>query len=221
MRLRLFSTTVLLNAGVAKLIGVVGLIGAVFAATVLIGSALARQNISAPAVPTASDTQSVVSIADRKIASLQDHLRQYPSDHKSATALGLAYLERARETSDPSYYTRADGILNQALAEAPEDADTLIGLGALALARHQFQDAVWWGQRAIAANDYKAAAYGVLGDAYTELGRYEDAVATFQKMIDVRPDQTSYARVSYARELHGDMKGAIAAMQAAVGAAPP
>jgi tetratricopeptide (TPR) repeat protein len=97
----------------------------------------------------------------------------------------------------------------------------LIGLGTLALARHQFQDAVSWGQRAIAANDYKAAAYGVLGDAYTELGRYEDAVATFQKMVNVRPDQTSYARVSYARELHGDMKGAIAAMQAAVGAAPP
>ena len=51
--------------------------------------------------------------------------------------------------------------------------------------------------------------------------RYEDAVATFQKMVDVRPDQTSYARVSYARELHGDLKGAMTAMQAAVNAAPP
>src|SRR6266567_294183 len=167
MRLRLFSTTVLLNAGVAKLIGVVGLIGAVFAATVLIGSALARQNISAPAVPTASDTQSVVSIADRKIASLQDHLRQYPSDHKSATALGLAYLERARATSDPSYYTRADGILNQALALSPDDPDTLVGLGTLSLARHQFQTALDWGQRAVASNPYRAASYGVIADANT------------------------------------------------------
>jgi tetratricopeptide (TPR) repeat protein len=162
-----------------------------------------------------------VSTTDRQIGVLQDRLRQQPADQKSATQLGLAYLQRARETSDPSYYTRADGILTQALTEAREDADTLIGRGTLALARHQFQDAVAWGQRAIAANDYKAAAYAVLGDAYTELGRYEDAVATFQKMVDVRPDQTSYARVSYARELHGDMKGAIAAMQTAVGAAPP
>src|SRR5205823_1611556 len=36
-----------------------------------------------------------------------------------------------------------------------------------------------------------------------------------------RPDQTSYARVSYARELHGDLKGALAAMRDAVDAAPP
>src|SRR5207247_2816773 len=98
--------------------------------------------------------------------------------------------------------------------------DTLIGLGTLALARHQFHEAVDWGTRAIATNEDKAASYGVLADAYTELGRYDDAVATLQKMVDLRPDQTSYARVSYARELHGDLTGAIAAMRQAVDAAP-
>jgi tetratricopeptide (TPR) repeat protein len=161
-----------------------------------------------------------VSATDRQIGTLQERLRQQPSDQKSATQLGLAYLQRARETSDPTYLTRADGILNQALATAPNDTDTLIGLGTLALARHQFGDAVDWGTRAIASNEYKAASYGVLGDAYTELGRYDDAVNTFQKMIDLRPDQTSYARISYARELHGDMPGAIAAMKSALEAAP-
>src|SRR5579859_3216261 len=39
-------------------------------------------------------------------------------------------------------------------------------------------------------------------------------------MVDLRPDQTSYARVSYARELHADLSGAIKAMQAAVDSAP-
>jgi len=198
---------------------------ALFGAALLASTAITRQvqQVSRGATAAASTSDVVpggVSTTDRQIGALQERLRQQPADQKSATQLGLAYLQRARETSDPSYYTRADGILTQALTGAPEDADTLIGLGTLALARHQFQDALNWGQRAIAANDYKAAAYGVLGDAYTELGRYEDAVTTFQKMVDVRPDQTSYARVSYARELHGDMKGAIAAMQAAVSAAP-
>jgi tetratricopeptide (TPR) repeat protein len=193
-----------------------------FGAALLASAAITRQvNRATPAPARVSDVvPGGVSAADRQIGVLQDRLRQQPADQKSATQLGLAYLQRARESSDPSYYTRADGILNQALTEMPEDPDTLIGLGTLALARHQFQDAVTWGQRAIAANDYKAAAYGVLGDAYTELGRYEDAVTTFQKMVDLRPDQTSYARVSYARELHGDMTGAIAAMQAALDAAP-
>jgi tetratricopeptide (TPR) repeat protein len=162
-----------------------------------------------------------VSPTDRQIGTLQERLRETPADQRSATQLGLAYLQRARESSDPSYYTRADGILRQTLAAAPADADTLIGLGTLALARHQFQDAVDWGQRAIASNPYRSAGYGVLGDAYTELGRYAEAVDTFQRMVDTRPDQTSFARISYARELHGDLPGAIAAMQAAVDAAPP
>ena len=197
------------------------LFGAALLTTTVVSPQLNQVGRATVSMPKSDVVPGGVSATDRQIGVLQERQRQQPADQKSATQLGLAYLQRARETSDPSYYTRADGILTQALIQAPEDADTLIGLGTLALARHQFQDAVTWGQRAIAANDYKAAAYGVLGDAQTELGRYEDAVTTFQKMVDVRPDQTSYARVSYARELHGDMKGAIAAMQAAVGAAPP
>jgi tetratricopeptide (TPR) repeat protein len=196
-----------------------------------VASALAASTrvISPPSVsrstPVADAVRDVVpggvSPTDRQIGALQEHLRETPDDQRSATQLGLAYLQRARESSDPGYYTRADGILRQALAATPGDADTLIGLGTLALARHQFQDAVDWGQRAIASNPYRSAGYGVLGDAYTELGSYAQAVDTFQRMVDTRPDQTSFARISYARELHGDLPGAIAAMQAAVDAAPP
>jgi tetratricopeptide (TPR) repeat protein len=60
-----------------------------------------------------------------------------------------------------------------------------------------------------------ADAFGVVGDALLELGRYEEAFATFQTMIDTRPDLTSYARVSYARELLGDIEGAVDAMRTA------
>src|ERR1043166_5834697 len=100
-----------------------------------------------------------VSATDRQISSLQDRLREQPADHESAVALGLAYLQRARQTSDPTYFARAEGILNQALADAPEDMDTLIGLGTLSLARHQFQEGLDWGERAVASNPYKAAGY--------------------------------------------------------------
>ena len=160
-----------------------------------------------------------VSATDGEIGALQERLRQQPSDAASATRLGLAYLQRARETSDPTFYTRAEAALQHAYAQAPEDPDTLIGLGSLALARHQFQDGLEWGKAAIARGPRKAPAYGVVVDALTELGRYEEAVAALQQMIDVRPDQSSYARVSYARELVGDIDGAIGAMQVAVEAA--
>src|SRR5919199_4302839 len=65
-----------------------------------------------------------VSATDRMIGALQERLRQQPSAAASATRLGLAYLQRARETSDPSSYTRADDALQQAYSQTPEDADT-------------------------------------------------------------------------------------------------
>src|SRR5207244_9450733 len=117
---------------------------ALFGAALLTTTVVSRQlNQVSSATTTSTRTSDVipggVSTTDRQIGQMQERLRQQPGDQKSATQLGLAYLQRARETSDPSYYTRADGILNQALTQAPQDADTLIGLGTLALARHQFQ----------------------------------------------------------------------------------
>src|SRR5207253_11467462 len=70
-------------------------------------------------------------------------------------------------------------------------------------------------------NPYKSFAFGVIGDAQVELGKYDEAVDTFQKMVALRPDLSSYARVSYARELYGDLPGAIDAMQQAVEAGSP
>ena len=42
---------------------------------------------------------------------------------------------------------------------------------------------------------------------------YADALHTVQTMVDMRPDLSSYSRASYVRELHGDVTGAIEAMQ--------
>src|SRR5258708_7785158 len=142
----------------------------VFAAGMFLAAFLASSTLSRVAPASVSNVSpragadvvaGGVSATDRQISALQDHLRQAPSDQKSATQLGLAYLQRARETSDPSYLTRADGILNQALTQAPADADTLIGLGTLALARHQCPDAVSRARRTIPATDYTPPAYDV------------------------------------------------------------
>jgi tetratricopeptide (TPR) repeat protein len=96
-----------------------------------------------------------------------------------------------------------------------------MGQGMLALARHDFQAGLQWGQKAREANPFRAQILGVLVDAHTELGQYEEAVAMAQEMIDLRPDLASYSRVSYLRELHGDLNGAIGAMEMAVAAGLP
>ncbi|MBK8506507.1 MAG: tetratricopeptide repeat protein [Saprospiraceae bacterium] len=70
-------------------------------------------------------------------------------------------------------------------------------------------------------NGYNAQIYGVLIDAHVELGDYDKAIILADSMVSIRPDLRSYARVSYLRQIYGDMLGAIEAMQLAVSAGFP
>ncbi len=158
---------------------------------------------------------------DQRITALQDRLRVQPDAWQLQSQLGLLYLRRARESGDPSYYQRAEIVLQQALTAMPDDYTANAAMGTLALARHRFQEALEWGNLARRINPDRPFAYGVLVDALVELGRYSEAVATLERMADLRVDQSVFTRISYLRELHGDMPGAIQAMQqAAEGVGP-
>jgi tetratricopeptide (TPR) repeat protein len=157
---------------------------------------------------------------DGQIASLQQRLREIPDDWRGFAQLGLAYVAQARVTADPSWYPKAEGVLRRSLRLQPdENVDGALGIGALDLARHDFAAALREGRRASDLNPYSADAYGVIGDALLELGRYDRAFEAFQTMVDTRPDLASYARVAYARELVGDVPGAERAMRMAFEAA--
>ena len=158
---------------------------------------------------------------DTQIQALQERLRTNPNDWQSYSQLGLAFLQKARETGDPSYYQKTEEALNKALSFQPDDYASISAMGALALARHEFASALEWGERAKQINPSRSYAYGVIADAQVELGRYAEAVDTLQAMVDLRPDMSSYARVSYLRELHGDPEGALEMMQLAVDSGLP
>lgn len=171
--------------------------------------------------PSAATTDALLAPAiggslDEIIENLQSRLRVLPTDWQSFASLGLAYVQQARVTADPSYYPKAEGVLQRSLGlERTDNFAAMVGMAALAAARHDFAAALRWGERAKAINPYNGNVYGVIGDAQVELGRYRDAFATFQTMVDTQPGVASYARVSYARELMGDVDGAIQAMEAA------
>ena len=134
----------------------------------------------------------------------------------SLDSLGLAYQQLARETGYPSYYAKSDEALHRALRLAPRDLIATSGLGSLALSRHRFRDALALGRRAHAISPTTARNYGVIGDALVELGRYREGFRAFDTMAGIRPDLSSYARISHARELLGDVPGAISAMKLAL-----
>ncbi len=171
--------------------------------------------------PTADTADTLLAPAvsgslEQIIENLQSRLRVLPTDWQAFASLGLAYVQQARVTADPSYYPKAEGVLERSLGlERNDNFAAMVGMAALAAARHDFAGALRWGEQAKAINPYNGNVYGVIGDAQVELGRYQDAFATFQTMVDTRPGVASYARVSYARELMGDVPGAIKAMVAA------
>ncbi len=195
--------------------------------TMAFGPTLAQQ--SATVAPVAADPIAQLASGpsqargdtDKLIATSQATAKQNPNDHDAYSRLGLAYLVKTRETNDPTYYSQAEAAFKKALEIAPGDYNALAGTGSLDLSRHLFSDALEWGKKAKAARPSNSFAYGVMGDAYNELGQYEDAVKSIQQMVDLRPDQTSYSRVSYERELHGDVPGAISAMKQAVTSGAP
>lgn len=179
------------------------------------GTAARHTASSALLVPT-PDAGSL----EKAIASLQQRLREMPDDWRGFAQLGLAYVAQARVTADPSWYPKAEGVLKRSVLLHPdENVDGALGIGALDLARHDFASALRQGRRAASLDPYDADAFGVIGDALVELGRYRAAFDAIQTMVDTRPDLASYARVAYARELRGDVAGAQRAMRLAFDAA--
>jgi tetratricopeptide (TPR) repeat protein len=150
---------------------------------------------------------------------LQAAARARPSDARSQALLGLAYAQRGRETGDAAFLSRAEAVLRRANELDPSDVDALTGLAGIALARHRFADALAIGRRARIAAPAAAAPHGIVGDALVELGRYDKAFASFDRMTAIKPNASSYSRVSYGRELTGDVPGAIEAMELALDAA--
>lgn len=175
------------------------------------GAAIGASNGGGLAAPVVSGS------LDRVISSLQDRLRSIPTDWRSFASLGLAYVQQARITTDPTLYPKAEGALRRSIRIHPDDNEVAwVGMASLAAARHDFSGALRWGKRARRANPYDGNVYGVIGDAQLELGRYRRAFATFQTMADTLPGLASYARASYVFELRGDVPGAVRAMSSAL-----
>ncbi len=191
-------------------------VGAVLGGVSLInGASEARPGLPAPHPVS---TAYVGATGAAAIPALERAARDAPQNVDRLVALADAHLQAVRETGDFSHYLRADGVLHRAARVRPGDSGVQIGLANLALARHDFGAGLLRGRAARAAAPQTVRPYAVLVDALVELGRYQAAGRALQRMIDLRPNLASYARVSYFRELHGDLRGAVKAMRLAVSA---
>jgi pentatricopeptide repeat protein len=188
----------------------------------LVGGVLAEPSAPSPAAaplaPLADRrlTGAVGGVTSTTVASLEAQVRARPDDSGLLAQLGFAYQLRWRETGDATYLTRSSAALRQALRVRPDEPNAVLGLGSLALIRHDFRDGLALGRRAQRLLPGSGRPFGVIADALVELGRYDEAFDVFQRMVNLRPNLASYARVAYARELTGDRVGAVQAMRLAL-----
>ncbi|MCX6379289.1 MAG: tetratricopeptide repeat protein [Armatimonadetes bacterium] len=158
---------------------------------------------------------------DRVVAKWVEQVRAQPSNDKALVNLGDALMQKVRETSDFAYYGYAEKVYQEALASNPNSSDAMTGLAWVNGGKHAFDKSVEWANKAIALDSKNNIAYGIIGDAQLELGEYENALNSYQKMIDIRPDLASYSRGAYALFITGDMRKGRWLMQKAIEAGGP
>jgi tetratricopeptide (TPR) repeat protein len=166
---------------------------------------------------------------DASIRSLQTHLKLYPQDFKSYDALGASFIQKGRETADATYFELAKAALDKSLdlvSTGPDAASAKTHMAEVAMSEHQFEEALYWAQEALALGSGDNSAWAIVGDALTDMGEYARAEDAYSRLRDPRhPDDESSAlaydrniRMAYLQFLKGDAPGAIRLMRAAIDA---
>jgi len=166
---------------------------------------------------------------DKQIQALQDHVKEAPGDYAGYDGLGSAFFQKARETGDIAYYALAEQTLKKALALAPQDfraSDPLVHMASVYMGEHRFSDALAFAQKAIGTGSGNLAAFAIEGDAYTDMGDYEEAATAYKtvqalgRMI-ASPLALAYmsdSRRAYLCYLRGDSAEAVRLMKSAIAA---
>ncbi|MBI1805022.1 MAG: tetratricopeptide repeat protein [Ignavibacteriae bacterium] len=202
------------------------IISTLVVAVLLVGTyVVSRRSSSVQTIPTLSPRNGNAGPsaeflnAQKAVDYYRDEIAKHPDAVKNYIELAQLFLQEARVTGNHhEYLPKADYLLDEVLKRDPVNSEATITKGSMQMTMHRFRNAKELALKVIGKNPYNAFAYGVLCDAQVELGEYEDAVQTCDKMLSRRPDLRSYARASYIRELHGDFPGAVEAMKMAADA---
>lgn len=198
-----------------------GALATVAAIGLLLQTQYQRPVISLPELLAPSTGTGEQTPADRAIRSAQAALTNDAQDHDGYVMLANAYMRKARESGDPEYYTRAAAAVREALQREPQSLDGLRTLAWIQTVQHEFHAAVTTAEQVRALRKDDPWLYGILGDAYIELGDYDRAVDALQTLMDLRPGLPAYSRAAHLRALFGDLQGASELMAMAVRAGSP
>ena len=135
-------------------------------------------------------------LADAKIKLYKTKAARDPSDYRNYNNLAQNYIQKARETGELDYYLEAKKAAEKSLEINPRNYNGTILYSKTKMAGHEFKKALEYAKRAVELKPDRSAAYGILGDAYLELGNTKSAEAAYVKMTELKPGLDSYSRIS-------------------------
>ncbi|NIU87202.1 MAG: tetratricopeptide repeat protein, partial [Nitrosopumilaceae archaeon] len=106
--------------------------------------------------------------------------------------------------------------LSKAIEINSNNYTSYIFLGQVASSGHDFNKTLKYAKKAIEIDDSQAPAYGIMGDAYIELGKYDKAKKAYERMIEIKPSLYSFSRLSHIKDITGDTEGAIMDMKKSI-----
>jgi tetratricopeptide (TPR) repeat protein len=181
-----------------------------FGLSFLVGGALAL-------LPLVSATANEGSPAERKIAAAQRFIEKNATSPTGYVELAMGYARRARETAGDDFYDKALKAVEEAFARDATNFEAKKARVWILLGQHEFAKAA---EEALALSKLvpdDVTVYGLMTDAFIEMGRYDEAEKAAQWMLDLRgPSVPALTRASYLRELFGDIDGALEAMNMAL-----
>jgi len=157
---------------------------------------------------------------DQEIIRLQEQARQAADSTAFLERLGWMFVSKARTSFDPGFYTLAEQCALCLESKHPASPEAMLLRGHVLHNLHRFREAERLAQELVNSRGLPAD-YGLLGDVQMEMGSLDAAIASYQKMLDLKPGSHSYARAAHIRWLKGDLSGALQAMQMAAKAASP
>jgi tetratricopeptide (TPR) repeat protein len=159
-----------------------------------------------PADGTSGDGR--LPLAER-IAFWTVRVEEQPSDFLSYVQLAVAWSEQGRLRVDLDAYERADEAVARALAIAPAYPPALAVRASIHFATHDFSGAEADARRALVAAPDDPAALAILGDALLELGRIDEAAATYERLRPIAGGPAFDVRQARLAYVMGDQEAAV------------
>jgi len=158
-----------------------------------------------------------VSASDSEIAKASAAAARRPDSDAAWVILGDAFMQKARETADSAYYSRAEHAYRKALELNPKCIDAMAGMAWVSGGRHEFEASIDWSKKVLALDPTNGVAEAQIGADLARLEGCTPAMPHFEAAIRLNPTIIGpFLNLGMCAALQGDNALALRSFEAAV-----